>query len=458
MNKNSDSIQTPSSSTKDLFSLPPGTFIGSLDDGSLKNLAAAKNCDVIQLVQPIFPSTTEVLEFFVKSIILIITGDGDYRLNSNFCNLLMSFKEAGVKIETLILNNLEIESETLKETFDLLKNELRSMQFNKVPLDQPHLKIINEIEMNLHSVSFEYVLPDHKNIFEEDENLFKEIYDLKLANLGQLRYLNLKGISITPKIEKEIGQLTNLQHLILENLVGNQALDFIKNLLTNLNRYSKLTTLSLAGNNLSSIDFSELLEDSDENQIFPSTLKKLNLNSTHLSDRHIQDILKLLQASNTKIEGLHLSKSHAYQRTFHALEEFIENAQNPDFQYEAPVTSLEPPKIQNNQNILEGGNEENEQPENTASELFRDLSENEREINSFIEESRAEINPQGLARICRFNNANQLLRIILKDAVAIKAFLNACRYNFVDFTRDPKSLIPKNDFNLALRNPNADLV
>jgi len=451
---------TPNASDK-IFGLPAGTSLSFIDALSFNDVAS-QNCNVFHFFQSNFVSGPyEIRKDIEKNISLVIMGDGDYRLNSNFCSLLTSLKEAGIKVETLVLNDLELDSETLQEILELLKNELNSMRFNRVPLDQTHIQILNNIKMNLHYVSFAYVLPDSQNVFEDNTGGKNASIGLDLLNLGsEIRYLDLKGIPITPDIQKGIEQLDNLQHLILENLVGSQVLEFLKSLLENLNRYSKLSSLSLAGNNLSSIDFSDLLEESDHDQIFPSTLKKLNFNSTHLSDKHIQDILKLLQASDIKLEGLHLSKCHAYQRTFKALNNFIRAI--PDLQYEPPVSSLELlQQDQNNKNILGEAtkdNDPNPKIDITIEQVWKNLLEFAREIKAFIEESRAQTAPQGLAKICKLNTANQVLPIVLKDAVGIKAFLNACKNNTVDFTRDPKSLIPKNDFNLALKNPQADLV
>jgi len=267
-------------------------------------------------------------------------------------------------------------------------------------------------------------------------------------------------------IEKGISQLKSLEHLFVENLVGNknQNLEFIKSTLADVNSFPKLTTLSLAGNNLSSINFAKLQESSNQ-PIFPPTLKKLNLNFTSLNDKRLQELVKLLKSSEVKLNALSLSKCHAYPRTIEVIGEYLKSTQNLDFQYQSPVQTIQQPE---NDNILDDLKTENRNPEKQFAtiltqeqqfkkEMLQGLIKFTKNLKSFIDESKTQQKPKGLAQVAKLTTANQYLPIILKDAAGIKSFLNACKYNVIDFARDPKSLIPKNDFKRALKYPKMDL-
>lgn len=263
---NSQKLQSHGSQKND-FSLPPEIHLNFLNVNDIQD-TEGQPYKIIYLVSPIFDGKKYEIRKAERRMTLVIIGDGDYQLNSNSIDYLAALKESGIKIDTLILNDLEVEPKVLKEILEFLKDDLLSLRLNRVSLDQAHVEILNEIQLNLKHLSLTYVLPDNKTPFDENNNGKNTSIDLNLINFGQqIGYLDLKGIPISQNIQKGIRQLNDLEHLFLENLVGNknQNLEFMKSILENMHRFPKLNTLSLAGNNLSSINFAELQENSKSN-------------------------------------------------------------------------------------------------------------------------------------------------------------------------------------------------
>jgi len=448
------------------FSVPLEINISFLNVHGIED-TEEQPCKTIYLVLPIFDKPKYEIRKSDQKITVVVVGDGDYQLNSNFIDFLKSLSESGRKVDTLILNDLNIEPEGLKEALEFLKEDLISLKLTRVSFDQAHIEVLNGMKMNLKYLSLAHVLPDDKNIFDEKNSGKNTNIDLDLTNLGPgIKYLDLKGISLNSTIQKGIENLDALEHLFLEDLVGNksQNLEFIKSILANLYRFPHLNTLSFAGNNLSTINFVELQQNSQK-PIFPPTLQKLNLNSTNMNNDRIQGLTQLLKSSQAKLNALSLSKCRAYSDTIKGVEEYIKSMQNPDFQYQRPVRTL---KVQENKDILGDLTADDSNPEKKIAtitteeqeikaQMLRGLIKFMKNLTDFIDESRKQENPTGLAQIAKLNTANQYLPIILKDAAGIKSFLNSCKYNIVQFSRDLKSLIPKNNFKLALKYPKTDL-
>lgn len=377
---------------------------------------------------------------------LVIMGDGDYRLDEKVPDLVKSLNENKVHFQEIILSNLELPPKVFRNLLNMAKENLIALKISGCPLDDKHLDILNENNLNLGALSLNYVRADVKDAFRNAEYNPFDINQLHFSKLGKdLQFLELKGL---PVKRETIGKITkayahSLNTFILEELKGKktQKIPAIKGALEDLKHFKVLENFSLAGNNLEGIDFMK----GDTQFVFPTTLKNLNINYCKVDNKQVNNIIELLDQSNAYFEGLYLKDTYLYRRTLNKLKDRRKDGQLPTT--DMPKTIID--SIEN-EDILTNIDKA-EAYQDYKKPLFTMLEDMYSRILQYYTEWQQSTEKGGLSKIYKREDYLQFFPVILKALKDIKFFDDAFSRGIVDFSTKEETLLPKQDFSQLLK-------
>jgi len=414
------------------------------------------SCESLILIRPIFPQNTQKEVNFQSIRTLAILGDGDYRLDGEyFVQFLEESHQKGAIIESLIMMNLEISPEDLGKTLNFMKKDLKALKVSQVPLENAHFEKLNENNLKLEYLSLSYSQADEKDTFNESNQQNSERsnsqleLDFKNFDSG-LKYLEIVGFSFSKSTLEAIKSkfADSLEHLIFEKL-NQPCEEILKQILINTKTLKKLETLSLNGNCLRNINFLALDEENIDassslknSNLFPATLRTLNLNSTEVNEKQITEIITLLTRSGCHLQSLHLENCSLFN-----IKEIFGSSKGLNKCKIITSQIL----LQTKENILEAT-----EPESLLSNtfsciqnLFPQLLKNYKDIIS-ITSSDQDKAFGNLTNLFKNKDISYFFPVVLKMLRELKFFQNAQKSGLIDFTKDLKTLLPKNDFQQAL--------
>jgi len=422
-----------------------------------------ENCETLILNKPMFSENVKNYGKIQKSIKSIaIVGDGDTRFAGElFISFLKRLLGEETTLECLILINLEISPEDFENILGLIKNHLKALQISRVPLEKAHFDILNKIEFHLEFFSLSHFQADEKDAFnnspQKNSHEKNSSIELNFQNCSaNLKYFEFKGSRLTQETFDSLRSKfsDSLQHLILEKIDSQE--NITKAILLNIKDFSQLKTFSLNGNCLKNIDFCNLekeIKNTQQNKdinVFPKTLNTLNLNSTEMNSKQIQEVINLLKKSNCGLRALHFESCHIYPSEIPSILDLL-NQFNKSKTLTIEITSL---ALENTE--TEKVSDDKTQTSSTGllqnnQNLFPQLLQNHKELISILP-NQIPTTLSGLRSILTNEDCKDYFPVFLKMLLEIKLFQKVMNFGEVEFIKDPRVLLPKNNFQKALKS------
>ena len=409
-------------------------------------------CSTLICINSSFEKHEEKTYKTTAKLDLFIIGSGDYKLSDKFIPFIKTLEEKNTEIESLVLHGIEIEADTLKEIFALIKGSLRALMISQTPLDSRHLELINKQTLNLTQMSLLYIEADGKLQYDDKTANYQpfNINELLFEQLGKnMRSLTLQGVSLKKKTIDNIKEAyaNSLINLRIENIVKKEQ-DLMKFVLDNIKGFKVLKTLSLAGNNMSHIDFKNNENPTkDDSRMFPEGLLKLNLNYCKLTDQQIQTLMRSHIKGHCRLEAIHIQGCYVNHRNLDLISKTIINSsideQKLMSEFPKPILGTKT----DDENLLDASASSKKMDRlnyGSVELLFTKLEDNYIEIQRLLKKN------QKIAEMCEREGSRLFLPYLLKALPEIMAFQDSYRREKVEFFTNPDNLIPKNDINRVL--------